>query len=107
MNTVIECPICKYKFEVSEEVHFLNGQEYIELICKKCKENLVVYQRFNPALIALKYDSCICSKCKKITINPKTEENSNLFPKLNKGTYSILCKSCWMIMLYEEFFLQK
>lgn len=48
MNTVIECPICKYKFEVSEELHLLNGQEYIEIICKKCKEYLVVYQRFNP-----------------------------------------------------------
>jgi Holliday junction resolvase-like predicted endonuclease len=107
MKAKVKCPHCNCEFEVAENVYNLKDKEYIEFTCQYCKIDLIVYKKMNPTFVALKQDECTCTMCKNITTNPKTEKKSELFPKEYKKTEKILCKRCWMIMLYEEFFLRK
>lgn len=107
MKAKVECPHCNYEFEVAENVYNLKDKEYIEFTCENCKRDLIIYKKMNPTLVALKHEKVTCSNCKNITTDLKTEENSELFPKKYKISKKSLCKRCWLIMLYEEFFLQK
>lgn len=105
MRIDIKCPFCDHEFEIFKSVHNNDQNDYFETICNICSSNLIVYKVMQPTFKTYKKSEITCDKCNKITNSPKTKHNSELFPKKYLDGEKVLCKSCWMIVLYEEFFV--